>query len=154
MGELGGRLHTDDPARRFAPGAVLRVEGRPVRVAGARWHGGVLLVSLEGVTDRTAAEAWRGKDAWARVPAGEVPADTDEYYDRQLLGLEVRDASGAGVGRVTGVLHLPAQDVLAVATAGGERLVPFVRELVPVVDLSAGYVQVADVGGLLDAAGD
>ncbi len=48
------------------------------------------------------------------------------------------------------MLHLPAQDVLVVRTPSGERLVPFVTELVPVVDLAAGYVQVADVRGLLD----
>lgn len=154
-GELAVHVRTDEPERRLAPGASVLLDGTRERVvASARWHSGVLLLGLVGVTDRTAAEALRGLDLWARVPADEVPADDDAYYDRQLVGLEVRDAAGAAVGTVTSVLHLPAQDVLAVRTSGGERLVPFVTELVPVVDLAGGYLQVADVGGLLSDVDD
>ena len=83
------------------------------------------------------------------MPADEVPADDDEFYDRQLVGLEVRDAAGATVGTIVSVLHLPAQDVLEVRTGSGDRLVPFVTELVSTVDLVGGFVQVADVPGLL-----
>lgn len=53
------------------------------------------------------------------------------------------------VGTIRDVLHLPAHDTLAVATASGERLVPFVEAIVPVVDVVTDYVQVADIGGLL-----
>jgi len=48
------------------------------------------------------------------------------------------------------VLHLPAQDCLVVEAGAGRRLVPFVSALVPRVDLEAGEVQLADVGGLLE----
>lgn len=148
-GELSVHVRTDEPERRFAPGATLFLDAtREVTVAGARWHSGVLLLSLRGVTDRTGAEALRGKELWARVPADEVP-DDDAIYDRHLVGLEVRDASGAAVGTIVAVLHLPAQDVLEVRTATGDRLVPFVEALVPTVDLGAGFVEVADVAGLL-----
>ena len=47
------------------------------------------------------------------------------------------------------VLHLPAQDVLEVRTGAGVRLVPFVADLVPEVDLEQGVLTVADPGGLL-----
>ena len=36
-----------------------------------------------------------------------------------------------------------------IATADGDRMVPFVAALVPTVDLAAGYLQLADVGGFL-----
>lgn len=149
-GELSVHVRTDEPDRRLAPGAAVLLDNRrEARVASARWHSGVLLVRFEGSSDRTAAEALRGVELWARVPADEVPADSDDYYDRQLVGLAVRDAAGETVGTIAGVLHLPAQDVLRVRTPSGERLVPFVSQLVPEVDLVAGFVRVADVGGLL-----
>jgi len=62
----------------------------------------------------------------------------------------VLDADGHEVGVVAGVIHLPSQDMLAVMTDGGERLVPFVADLVPHVDLAAGTAQLAEAaGGLL-----
>ena len=149
-GELAVHVRTDEPGRRFAAGSNVTVGGTSRVVASARWHSGVLLVGFEGVTDRTGAEALRGLDVSIEIPLDEVPADDGEYYDRQLVGLEVRDASGTPVGVVRAVLHLPAQDVLALDVAGAERLVPFVEPLVPVVDLAAGFVQVADVRGLLE----
>ncbi len=72
------------------------------------------------------------------VDADARPDDEEEYYDRQLTGLRVLDARGTEVGRVADVIHLPVQDVLEIRTEGGTRLVPFVRALVPEVDLAAG----------------
>ncbi|WP_232549732.1 ribosome maturation factor RimM [Propioniciclava soli] len=153
-GEVSVHVRTDEPERRFVPGARLRVtppQGRASErtVREARWHSGTLLLAFEGVGDRTAAEALRGAELWVDVPADEAPMDADEFYDRQLVGLVVRDHTGAEAGRVREVLHLPAHDTLVVDTPTGQRLVPFVGALVPVVDLAAGFVQVADVGGLL-----
>ncbi|MET0447317.1 MAG: PRC-barrel domain-containing protein, partial [Aeromicrobium sp.] len=79
----------------------------------------------------------------------DTPDDPDEFYDHQLVGLEVR-SSGAVVGTVTGLVHLSHQDTLTVAVDGREVFIPFVTELVPVVDVAGGYVTVEDVEGLLD----
>ena len=84
------------------------------------------------------------------MPADELPSEPEEFFDRQLIGLRVLNAIGETVGQVGEVLHLPAQDCLAVDTPRGRRLVPFVRALVPRVDLAAGEVQLAEVGGLLE----
>ena len=148
-GEGSVHVRTDEPERRFAVGAPLRLGGKDAVVAASRWHGGNLLVAFAGIADRTAAESLRGAEVWASVPDDEAPAEEGEFYDRQLVGLAVRDHTGAAVGTIRDVLHLPAHDTLAVATASGERLVPFVEAIVPVVDVVAGYVQVADIGGLL-----
>lgn len=148
-GEVTVHVRTDEPERRFVPGGTLRVGAEPRVVASVRWHSGTLVLRFEGVADRTAAEALRGHELWVDVPANEVPAESGEYWDRQLVGLTVLDAAGSVAGTIGEVLHLPAHDVLVVRTPGGDRLVPFVSQLVPVVDLDAGHVQVADVGGLL-----
>lgn len=150
-GELGIILRTDEPERRFAVGAtVLTPEGRQLVVAQSREVSGRLLVRFEQVTDRNQAEQLRGTELVARVPESEEPSGDEEYYDRQLIGLEVRIADGQPAGIISEVLHQGAQDLLVVDVAGTERLVPFVQALVPVVDLAGGFVQLADVGGLLD----
>ncbi len=148
-GEVSVRVRTDEPERRFVAGGSVLIDGRPRALESVRWHSGTLMLRLAGCADRTAAEALRGTDLWARVPAEDLPEEEDAYYDRQLIGLTVLDAAGAEAGRIADVLHLPSQDLLAVTTPGGERLIPFVTELVPLVDLERGVVQVAAVEGLL-----
>jgi 16S rRNA processing protein RimM len=199
-GELSIELRTDEPALRFAPGAVLRAASgapRSLTVVTARPHGDRLLITFAEVRDRTSAEAMRGAVIVADVEPRTRPDDPDEFYDRQLVGLRVRttvvapadtagdtagdttgDSAGntAGgpaelgppVGTVVDMRHLPAQDLLEIrldAPAAGPDdvdsdgspdvgaptvLVPFVRDLVPVVDLDAGWLAVAAVPGLLD----
>lgn len=154
-GEVAVDVRTDEPERRFVAGSRLRAEasGRPLTVATARWHGDRLLVTFAEAGDRTAAELLRGTVLVTDVPAEERPADPEEFYDRQLVGLAVLDSSGAPRGSVRAVVHLPGQDLLAVTVGEDERLVPFVTALVPEVDLEAGVVRLADVPGLLDDAG-
>ena len=156
-GEVTVEVRTDEPGRRFATGAALRVEGPagtspawPVlTVAGTRWHQGVLLVDFAEIADRSAAEAARGVLLHTTVRADDMPEDPDEYYDHQLIGLTAYDVSGVRLGEVTGVVH-GAQDLLAVRTPDGrDTLVPFVKALVPEVDLDAGRVVIADRPGLV-----
>ena len=150
-GEVRVQPRTDSPEARFAPGAPLRApDGRTFTVATSRWQSGALVVRLDGVADRSGAEALTGTVLWADVAEADAPGDPDEYHDTALIGLDARDAGGASVGRVARVLHLPAQDVLAIDTPSGERLVPFVRELVPDVDLPGGFLTIAALPGLLD----
>lgn len=149
-GEVGIDVRTDEPERRFTPGAVLgREGGGELTVESVRDHSGRMLVRFRGHPDRTAVEQLRGTVLVVRVDAAARPEDEEEYYDRQLTGLRVVDAAGADVGAVADVIHLPEQDLLEIRTDGGTRLVPFVRALVPEVDLGAGTVRLADVPGLL-----
>ena len=153
-GEVAVEVRTDDPDRRFADGAVLvsdPPERGPLTVVAARWHSGRLLVRFDRLTDRTAAEALRGTMLLVDVDEHDRPADPDEFYDHQLIGLAVFTDGGEAVGTVTDVLHLPAQDVLAIERKdGAEVLVPFVAELVPEVDVDGGRLTVVPRPGLLD----
>ncbi|MGN0062945.1 MAG: ribosome maturation factor RimM [Nocardioides sp.] len=157
-GEVTVDVRTDSPERRFTPGARLRALPprdssstlREVTVVKARWHQGTLLLTLQEVADRTAAEALRGTVLHATIPAGETPEDPEEYYDHQLVGLVALDLEGTELGLVTAVVHGAAQDLLSIRTPDGrDALVPFVAALVPEVDLEAGRVVVADRPGLV-----
>ena len=157
-GEVTVDVRTDEPERRFAPGNTLRAEPPPgsasslrtLTVAGSRWHGTVLLLSLEEVPDRTAAEAARGIVLHATIPADESPEDPDEFYDHQLIGLAAYDEQDSPLGTVAGLFHGGAQDLLRITTPDGrEALVPFVKALVPEVDLAGRRVVIADRPGLV-----
>ncbi|HET7723400.1 MAG TPA: ribosome maturation factor RimM [Propionibacteriaceae bacterium] len=155
-GDVAVELRTDEPEVRFAAGSVLGCEGLSSRltVVSARdGAAGRIFVRFLEVPDRTAAEALRGRVLVVRVDPQERPAgdDPEEYYDRQLRGLRVLDADGLDVGVVADVIHLPSQDLLAVTTDAGERLVPFVTDLVPHIDLAAGTARLsAAAAGLLE----
>lgn len=150
-GEVSIDVRTDEPERRFVPGAELRREGGgpTLTVATRRDHSGRLLLTFRDYADRTAVEQLRGTVLVVDVAADARPDDEDEFYDRQLTGLRVLDHAGAEVGAVTDVIHLPEQDLLEIRTPAGPRLVPFVKALVPTVDLAAGTVLLAEVPGLL-----
>lgn len=145
-------VRTDEPGRRFVEGATLWLgeKRRPLKLTSVRWNKGKLVVSFADVPDRTAVEALNGEFLYDLVPEAELPSEPEEYFDRQLVGLTVRDHIGAERGAVAEVLHLPAQDVLRIDVASEDRLVPFVAALVPTVDIDGGYLQLADVEGLLE----
>ena len=152
-GEVTVEVRTDDPDLRFVPGAVLRTdppERGPITIAGVHWHSGTLLLRLEGVDSREAAEAVRNTELV--VPVAELPEieDPDSYYDHQLVGLTARLPDDAVLGEVTAILH-EAQDLLVVRRVeGGEVLIPFVSAIVPTVDRAGGFVVLDPPEGLLD----
>ena len=150
-GEVVVELRTDEPESRFRPGATIRAGSRSLTIRSARAHGERLLLAFEEVSDRTEAEGLRGVVLEVEVNPADGPTEPGEFYDRQLVGLAVQDAGGHERGVVTGVLHLPSQDTLAIDIDGREVLVPFVADLVPTVDVAGGFLRVADVPGLLES---
>jgi 16S rRNA processing protein RimM len=153
-GEVTVEVRTDDPDARFAPGSSLRTDPAdrgPLTVAGVHPRSGGLVIAFDGVGSREGAEALRG--TVLVVDSSELPALTehDEWYDHQLIGLAAEDPAGAALGTVADVVHSPAADLLVLRDAdGGEHLVPFVREMVPSVDVPGGRVVVDPPEGLFD----
>jgi 16S rRNA processing protein RimM len=158
-GALKVELYTDDPDRRFVPGAAFTLQvpeaspwhGRSVTVREFRWMNSHPVIFLEEIEDRDAAESIVRAILWIEEDAT-ATAEDDAWYDHQLVGLDVvRD--GVSVGRVVRVEHLPAQDLLIVKPAeGGDRevLVPFVKAIVPEVDVAGGRVIVTPPPGLFE----
>ena len=157
-GEVTVQVRTDDPDTRFAAGARLMtdpVERGPLTVASSRWQNGRLVVAFEGVADRNDAEQLR--ETLLQVDARTLPPpeDEDEFHDHVLRGMAAVLVTGEPLGEVVDVLHLPHGDVLVVrrSGAGDEVLVPFVKAMVPVVDVAARRLQVEPPEGLLDLDG-
>jgi 16S rRNA processing protein RimM len=153
-GDVAVDVRTDDPERRFAPGATLDTEPPergPLTVESARWHSGRLLVRFDGCADRSAAESLRGIVLVADSSTSPPPEAPDEWWDHDLVGLAAVATDGATIGEVVEVLHPPGADLLVVRRPDGtEAFVPFVSEIVPEVDVAGGRLVVAPPEGLLD----
>lgn len=150
-GEVAVEVLTDEPEIRYAVGQVLHGKQagkeRALTIKTVRPHQQRLLISFEEVPDRTAADSLRGMQFFAQPL--ERDEDSEEYYDHELIGLKVlRDARE--IGTVTGVMDTPNRKILQVDYEGREVLVPFVMDIVPVVDLDEGYLEITPPEGLLE----
>ncbi|UOR03266.1 ribosome maturation factor RimM [Leucobacter allii] len=154
-------LFTDNPELRFVPGAVFHLQvpedsewfGRTITMRELRWFNDSPVGFFAELPDRTAAESIVRAILWIDERAVEAGAEENAWYDHQLVGLDVLRADapdGAVLGTVAEVQHFPAQDLLAVTTAAGTVLVPFVEAIVPHVDLEAGRVLVTPPAGLFE----
>ena len=135
LGEATIEVRTDEPQTRFAIGAQLITDQGNLVVSSARVHNGILLLGFEGISDRNAIEKLRNTLLYAEVDINQPGQTADDYHIQQLIGLTALLEDGSKYGTVTDVLNLPAQDCLAIKTDSGEVLIPFVRQLVPTVDL-------------------
>ncbi|MEV3993389.1 ribosome maturation factor RimM [Streptomyces sp. NPDC049837] len=153
-GEVTVEVRTDEPELRLAPGAVLATDPAstgPLTIETGRVHSGRLLLRFEGVRDRNAAEALRNTLLIADVDPDERPEEPDEYYDHQLMDLDVVLADGTEVGRITEISHLPSQDLFVVERPdGSEVMIPFVEEIVTDIDLDEQKAIITPPPGLID----
>ena len=121
---------SDDP-QRFADGAKLIVGGEPVQVVESKRAGGRPVIRLD-------REVPRGAPIEVERSALPEPEE-NEFYAFQLVGLEVEEAGGRKLGRVTEVSSGPANDVLELDTG---LALPLVDACVQEVDLDAGRIVV------------
>ncbi|MGW0411689.1 ribosome maturation factor RimM [Streptomyces collinus] len=153
-GEVTVEVRTDEPELRLAPGAVLATEPAstgPLTIETGRVHSGRLLLRFAGVSDRTGAEALRNTLLIAEIDPEELPDGEDEYYDHQLMDLDVVTEDGTEVGRITEISHLPSQDLFIVERPdGSEVMIPFVEEIVTEIDLEEQRAVIAPPPGLID----
>ncbi len=145
----------------LSPGARLWLQwpggqGREGRVETARPHGERLLIRLEGISDRTQAEALVPAEIHVEREAV-PPLGEDEYLWEDLIGLEVVDDSGERIGRLDEVFATGPRgenEVIAVRDGDVETLLPVTREVILDVDLEGGRMKVSIPKGLREAGGE
>jgi 16S rRNA processing protein RimM len=145
-GEVRLQLHTDIPEERIVPG--LEYSGLEIKTV--RQQGGKYIASFTGFETREGAESLSGRVLEVEVD-GEERSD-DEFYFADLVGLEVH-FEGAQIGEVVAVIP-GAQNLLEVLVSvnGAKKraLIPFVREIVPEVDIERGRILITPPEGLLE----
>lgn len=176
-GEVTVQVFTDEPEWRFEPGSVLfsRDGSQEYEVESSRTFKNRWIIKLVGCDDRNASEALNGTELYGEADDPEDMLEADEWYPKDLIGLEVHLAEDNGLGapagpevpplgKVVDVINGAAQDLLKIrlaepVTIGTDKegepvvektaLVPFVAELVPDIDLEAGRLTIDPPGGLI-----
>jgi 16S rRNA processing protein RimM len=144
-GEIRLQSFTAEPLSIAEYGPLFDKSGaRRFVLEGAREQGrDMLVVSVEGVTDRDAAQQLTGVELY--LPRENLPApEEDEFYLADLIGLNVESEAGAALGRVIALRNFGAGDILEVLPqAGGEsQFYPFTKALAPIVDVAGGRIVV------------
>ena len=160
-GAIKVELYTDDPARRFVPGAVFTLQvptsspwhGKTLELIELKWYNLQPVAFFKDIPDRTTAETLIKAILWIEQDLSEKTDEEDAWFDHQLVGLRVlRD--GTEVGTVSQIDHFPSQDLLTVSTPSGDVLVPFVKAIVTSVDVAGGTLTVDPPLGLFEALPD
>ncbi len=152
-GEISVEVRTDDPENRFAIGAKITVKenNKKLTVASTRWHLSRLLIKFEEIQDRTQVDAVRGKLLVVEVDPNEAALGNNEFYEFQLIDLDVFNTNNEKLGVVKEVLPGSAQALIVVKTLDNkEVMVPFVNQLVPEVDIKNKRVVMNPPSGLFD----
>lgn len=145
-GEVRLKSYTETPLAVVDYGPLEAPDGRAFRLTRARPAAGasadMLVVSVEGITDRSAADKLNGLEL--SVPRSRLPeTEADDFYHADLIGLAAEAVSGEALGTVIAVHNHGAGDLLEIAaTEGSPILVPFTKANVPIVDIEGGRVVV------------
>ncbi|MGC9666332.1 ribosome maturation factor RimM [Planosporangium sp. 12N6] len=160
LGEVVVDVRTDEPAERFTPGSVLITDpgGRAaphvpatLTIETVRPHQGRLLVVFDSIYDRGIAEGLRGVLLCVNSEDVRTSDDPDEFSDFELIGLAVVTPDGEPLGEVVRIDHAPSSDLLVLRRPDGRSaLVPFVKAIVPEVDVPGGRIVVTAPEGLFD----
>jgi len=143
-GEVKLWSFTADPGAVAAYGPFETADGRVIEIEALRPAKEFFVARLKGVADRDAAERLRNVELFVPRERLPVPADADEFYHADLIGLAVVDASGAALGSVAAMHNFGAGDVIEVRRV--ERhdtvMLPFTHAAVPEIDVAGGRVVV------------
>lgn len=156
-GELRVKTFTGEPLALADYGPLYARDGRAFQIIDIRPANTVVVVRFKGISDRNAAEALAGTELF--VDRSMLPDDgeEDEFYHADLVGLEVRDDTGALIGKVVAVHNFGGGDILDVTLAGRKGvLIPFTQAAVPEVSIADAFIRIdlAAAGLVEDEDGD
>lgn len=142
-GEVLIRTHTGAPEAIAGYGPLIDARGRTFEIRVVRVTPKGVVARVQGVTDRTAAEALKGTELFTTRENLPDP-DDDEFYHADLIGLAAIGPDGAAIGTVTAVANHGAGDVIEIALAGSRQteLIPFTKAFVPEVSIAKGQILV------------
>lgn len=147
-GEVKVQIETDFP-QRFAPGELVFIDGGPMAIADVSWHRGRPIIKFHNIASAQEARKLRGKSI--KIPRSQTrPLPEGHYYHFQLIGLEVRTVSGERLGKIKEIIAGKSNDVYVVPGTKGEILVPAIEDVVKLVDLERGFMEIEPIAGLLD----
>ena len=137
-GEVRIRTFTHTPTGIGAFKKLVDAKGDPVNLRVSRLQKGFVVAQISGVSSRTEAENWIGKALF--VPRSTLPVlDDEEYYNADLIGLQVESPVGKHLGNVAAVHDFGGGGIIEIEGVDGALvLLPFNADFVPEVDITNG----------------
>ena len=127
-----------------------RGETRELKIRQVKFFKNMVILKFKGYDNINDVETWRQKDLLITREQA-VTLQPDEYFITDLIGLLVKDDTGAEVGTVKDVLETGANDVYVVALPNGKKLLlPAIKDCILNVDIEAGEMTVHILDGLMD----
>ena len=152
-GEATIEIRTDSPEKRFLVGSRFSTDPinfGPLTIESVRNHNGTTLLKFKEISDRTEIEKLKDVILLSEVDVNSENSE-NQFHIQQILNCRVYFEDGQEVGFVKDSVHLPSQDLLVIEYQGREVLVPFVKEIVPVVNILDRKIVIVDKEGLFDA---
>lgn len=144
-GEVKVKSFTADPLAIATYGPLYDDDGRrfDLKLSQKAAKDTIVIAKIDGIADRNAAEALKGKRLYAPREALPAIEDETEFYAADLIGLAVEDRSGRKLGKVIDLADYGAGAVIAISGGPeGDFELPFADRFVPVVDLAASKIVV------------
>jgi 16S rRNA processing protein RimM len=154
-GEVRIKSFTEDPRDIKAYGPLFDAKGNAYTLRSARIQKNVVVVSIAEVTDRDQAEKLNGTELF--VDRSALPEDdADEFYQADLIGLDVETVTGEAVGVVIAFHDFGAGEVIEIRPARGATvMIPFSEAAVPEIDMERGVMLVEPLAaGLVSSEED
>lgn len=142
-GEVRVKTFTGDPMALGDYGPLFDDEGRSYTIAALRPAKTVLVVRFREIASREAAEEAAGRALYIERAALSDDLDEDEFYHADLVGLAVRDETGAEIGRIAAVQNFGGGDIVEIAVSGKRTvMVPFTLAAIPEISVQDGFVRI------------
>ncbi|MBQ3642500.1 16S rRNA processing protein RimM [bacterium] len=123
---------------------------KELNAVSVRFHKHFAIVKFKEFITVNDVEEYKGCDLYLSKDEVEETLENDEYLVSDLIGMEVYDEDGSSIGKIVEIGENAASNLLNIEDANGKKhLVPFVKALVPVVDLKGGKVVVNNIEGLI-----
>ena len=152
-GEVRIKSFTADPDDVAAYGPVSTDNGdKSYRISVTAHAKGLVIARLDGIADRTAAEALKGTKLY--VPKDVLPAPEDgEYYHADLVGLTAETEDGEHLGTVKAIHNFGAGDIIEIDAGDDDMMIPFTANTIPVVDIENDRIVVKPLP-VVEASGE
>lgn len=132
---------TDDPSRfELLVGGEVKINGKTHKLTNARLQKNIVILKLAEVNDRNTAESLI--NAVITIPAEKaIPLESDEFYIRDLIGLNAETEDGKPLGKLTRVMHTGANDVYVITPPEGDPfMLPAIKDVVRRVSIPEGKI--------------
>ena len=144
---------TTDDVRRFKKlKEVMLLKGDeylPLKIEGVKFFKQFVIIKFEGYDSINDIEKYKGMGIFV-TRENAVPLKKDEYFMADLLGLGVIDDEGRVLGELTDIMQTGANDVYVIKLkAGGELLLPAIKQCILDVDINEGIMKVHVLKGLM-----